>query len=122
LRHELKNLSDNKFQDLCENHQKLVSTVNELDVAKVQNCLTSHMCKSCNSPTTDEKMGNEPVINIFESIKGVNLNEYCFGDDHADYNLSCLKAIPLLFRSFKAAYKLLNLTKQFHGSVSLQSL
>jgi len=36
--------------------------------------------------------------------------------------VNCFKLVPLLFRSFKEAHKLLKLTKSLHGSVSLDSL
>lgn len=68
-------MTTNRFQNVCDNTKKLVQTVNVLDVAKVQACLTDEVCDSCNSPTDNEQMGNEPVVNIFEGVNGLSIQE-----------------------------------------------
>lgn len=124
-RMELETMDPNKFQEICDNSKKLNGTLGTLAVSKVQSCKTDEICDSCNSFVKDEKMGSEPVINIYEGIEAVSIRNYCFDNQSEEqniFNIECFKEIPLLFRAFKEAHKLLDLTKSLHGSVSIDTL
>lgn len=70
-------------------------------------------------------MGSEPVINIYEGLEAQSIRNSCFenqSESQAVFNIDCFKSIPLLFRAFKDAHKLLDMTKSLHGSISMDSM
>jgi len=100
-RQDLKDLDPNKFEGICDNHRTLAQVVNKLEVAKVQNCLTPELCESCHKYVEGKTLGAEPVINIFEGIKAQSLRNTCFegvSEAQQNFNLSCFKALPIIFR------------------------
>lgn len=46
---ELENLTENKFQIICDNTNQLAETLEKIEEAKVQTCITDTICDGCNS-------------------------------------------------------------------------